>query len=124
RSVSDAVPNESDPSTVVANFEDLAAASESMVTTDIPREDLSNLVDLGLKAKSQDLPSLQFVPPLITSADPDIGLIRDRTQEFLHGGANATSTPDESDGGDDGDEGGDEGDDSREEESVEAAVAS
>lgn len=85
RCVIGAILNESDPSTVVANFEDLAAASESIVTTDIPQEDLGNLIELAMKAKDNDLRSLQFVPPLITPADPDFALIRDRTEELLGG---------------------------------------
>jgi polyisoprenyl-teichoic acid--peptidoglycan teichoic acid transferase len=85
RCVIGAILNEADPATVVANFEDLAAASESIVTTDIPREDLGNLVGLAAKAKDHDFRSLQFVPPLITSADPDFGLIREQTESLLSG---------------------------------------
>src|SRR5690606_13814418 len=71
RCVLGAFLNEADPRTVLTSFLDLADASTAMVTTDIPREDLGNLVDLALEAKGQPVTSLQFVPPLIVPADPD-----------------------------------------------------
>lgn len=92
RCVIGAILNEADPSTVVANFEELADASESIVTTDIPREELGNLVGLAAKAKDHEFGSLQFVPPLITSADPDVQLIRDRTKELLDGSLSTDPT--------------------------------
>lgn len=92
RCVIGAILNEADPATVVTNFEDLAEASESIVTTDIPREDLGNLVGLAAKAKDHDFESLQFVPPLITSADPDFGLIREQTKALLSGEATGKPT--------------------------------
>ncbi|WP_158542672.1 LCP family protein [Phytoactinopolyspora halophila] len=77
--------DQADPRTVLTNFVELADASAEMVTTDIPREDLSNLVDLALEAKDHDVASLQFVPPLIVPADPDFDLIAEETSELLHG---------------------------------------
>ena len=90
RCVLGAFLNEADPQSVLTNFLDLASASKSVVTTDIPREDLGNLVDLALKAKGQKMSSLQFVPPLIAPADPDFSLIADKTQDLLDSDAAST----------------------------------
>ncbi|WP_162606160.1 LCP family protein [Jiangella asiatica] len=87
RCVIGALVNEADPRTVLANFLDLADASKSVVTTDIPQQDLTNLIDLAMKAKDQEMTSLQFVPPLIAPADPNIGLIQDQTDALLSGDA-------------------------------------
>ncbi|WP_169738870.1 LCP family protein [Jiangella gansuensis] len=94
RCVIGALVNEADPQTVLRNFVDLTEASKSVVTTDIPQQDLANLIDLALKAKDQEMTSLQFVPPLIAPADPDIGLIQEQTDAILSGDvATASSEP-------------------------------
>lgn len=85
RCVLGAFLREADPQTVLTNFVDLVDASKSVVTTDIPRQDLANLIDLALEAKTHEVRSLQFVPPLITPGDPDFGLIAERTDELLSG---------------------------------------
>ncbi|MBB5788395.1 LCP family protein [Jiangella mangrovi] len=87
RCVIGALVDQADPQTVLANFIDLADASKSVITTDIPQQDLANLVGLAMKAKDQDITSLQFVPPLIVPADPDIGLIHDEVDALLDGDA-------------------------------------
>ncbi|PZF80738.1 LCP family protein [Jiangella anatolica] len=87
RCVIGALVAQADPQTVLSNFVELADASKSVITTDIPRQDLANLVDLALKAKDQEITSLQFVPPLIAPADPDIGLIHDEVDALLSSGS-------------------------------------
>ncbi|MGH8828742.1 MAG: LCP family protein [Jiangellaceae bacterium] len=91
RCVFGAILNEADPQTVLTNFTELADASQSIVTTDIPRDALSDLIGLAVKAKSQDLTALQFVPPLITPADPDFDLIAEKTDELLSSSADETA---------------------------------
>ena len=54
RCVLGAMLNEADPATVLRNFTDLAAASTSVVRTDIPQEQLPELIELAVLAK--DLP--------------------------------------------------------------------
>ncbi|WP_233552796.1 LCP family protein [Jiangella rhizosphaerae] len=87
RCVIGALVNQADPQTVLSNFIELADASKSVITTDIPQQDLANLVDLALKAKDAEITSLQFVPPLIVPADPDIGLMHDEVDALLSGDA-------------------------------------
>lgn len=76
-----------DPRTVLANFLELTDASSDMVTTDIPREDLGNLVDLAFEAREHEVMTLQLVPPLVVPADPDFDLIEEETADLLFGAA-------------------------------------
>jgi polyisoprenyl-teichoic acid--peptidoglycan teichoic acid transferase len=95
RCVIGALVDQADPQTVLTNFIDLADASKSVITTDVPQQDLANLIGLAMKAKDQDITSLQFVPPLIVPADPDIGLIHDEVDALLDGDATPSDQPTE-----------------------------
>ena len=75
--------HEADPATVLRNFTDLAAASTSVVRTDIPQEQLPELIELAVQAKDLPIASLQLVPPLVTPADPDFEVIRDNVERAL-----------------------------------------
>ena len=47
-----------------------------MIQTSIPEGDLGTFVDLAIKAKSQKVTSVQFVPPLVVPKHPDFAAIR------------------------------------------------
>lgn len=72
-----------DPATVLLKFQGIATASEKVVSTDIPQSELGPLTDLALKARSQQVTSVQFVPPLIKPVRPDYGLIRSTVRAAL-----------------------------------------
>ncbi len=72
-----------DPQTVLLKFQGIATASAKVVSTDIPQSELGSLADLALKARSQKVTSVQFVPPLIWPARPDFALIRRTVQSAL-----------------------------------------
>lgn len=93
RCVLGAFMNEADPGKVLANFTQLLDASKSVVETDIPAQELPKLVDLARRVKSEPVASLQLVPPLITPADPDFGVIRDEVDAVLDG-EHRNSSPD------------------------------
>jgi LCP family protein required for cell wall assembly len=76
RCVMDAMLRQLDPQAVVVNFQQVAAAGKGTVSTDIPAGQLPTFLDLAVKARSQPVRSVQFVPPLITPARPDFGVIR------------------------------------------------
>ncbi|GIH98148.1 LCP family protein [Planobispora takensis] len=78
-----AVAEQADPVTVIRSFERLAEAAASAVSTDIPRELLPALITLAGKVKTAKIESLQFVPPLISTADPDYHLIRRKVTAAL-----------------------------------------
>lgn len=78
-----AMLDQMDPQTVLLKFQDIATASKKVVSTDIPQGELGSLTDLALKARSQQVSSVQFVPPLIKPVRPDYGLIRSTVQSAL-----------------------------------------
>ena len=47
-----------------------------IIETDLPASELDTFVDLALKARSEPISSVSFVPPAIVTADPDIDKIR------------------------------------------------
>ncbi|HET6627728.1 MAG TPA: LCP family protein [Nocardioidaceae bacterium] len=71
------------PRVVVTKFEKIAKASQDVITTNLPASELGRFVELALKAKSQPLTTVSFVPPLINTGDPDIGLIQERVQQAI-----------------------------------------
>jgi hypothetical protein len=54
-----------------------------MVTTNIPQQQLPQLVDVAWKVKNLPITSVQLVPPLIVPADPDFGVISDEVDAAL-----------------------------------------
>jgi anionic cell wall polymer biosynthesis LytR-Cps2A-Psr (LCP) family protein len=64
------------PQTVVANFEKIAKASEQLVTTDLPASELGRFAELAMKARSQPLATVSFVPPTISTGHPDVAKIQ------------------------------------------------
>ena len=63
------------PQTVVRNFEEIAKAGEQLVTTDLPASQLGKFAELAMKARSQPLATVSFVPPTINTGSPDIAKI-------------------------------------------------
>ena len=78
RCVMNAMVSQLDPATLLSRFQQIAAASTRVMHTDLPAAELATFVDLGSKAKSHKISSVQFVPPLIDPAHPDYTVIRDR----------------------------------------------
>jgi len=94
RCVLGAILHEVDPSTVLRNFTALAAASTSIVTTDIPQGQLPELVEMGWKAKDVPVASLQLVPPLVDPADPDFAAIAQHVDDAVETSQTASAEPD------------------------------
>ncbi|MGO1488810.1 MAG: LCP family protein [Arachnia sp.] len=74
--VMSAMAQQLDASVVATRFLELSEAGKDIVVTDVGAGHVSELADLALKAKALDLQSVDFTPPLITTADPDFALIR------------------------------------------------
>ncbi|WP_157530275.1 LCP family protein [Microtetraspora niveoalba] len=83
RCVIGALAQQASPATVLANFNKIAAAARHMFRTDIPRDLLEHLVPLGLKVKDAKITSLQFVPPVIYTGNPDWAKIRRLTLKAI-----------------------------------------
>jgi polyisoprenyl-teichoic acid--peptidoglycan teichoic acid transferase len=60
------------PTTVVTKFESIAKASEKLVTTDLPASQLGRFAELAMKARSQPVRTVSFVPPAVSTSHPDI----------------------------------------------------
>jgi len=63
------------PQTVVLNFEKIAKASEALITTDLPQSEVDRFMQLALKARSRPVRTVSFVPPMISTGNPDIDKI-------------------------------------------------
>ncbi|MEO9325935.1 LCP family protein [Nocardioides sp. C4-1] len=63
------------PASAVKNFQGIAKATSDMVETSIPASEVDTFLDLGMKAKSQQVATVSLVPPLINTAEPDIALV-------------------------------------------------
>ena len=70
------------PQTVLRNFQAIAKAGSSMVSTSIPHGEVGKFMDLALKAKSQKITTVSLVPPAIVTAHPDIA----KVQEMVRNG--------------------------------------
>ncbi|SFO43377.1 MULTISPECIES: LCP family protein [Actinomadura] len=80
-----AIAEQADPQTVLRSFDKLAAAAKRTLSTDIPQELLPALVKLSNKVKNgAQIRSLQFVPPLIYTGNPDFDKIRKLTSEAVN----------------------------------------
>jgi len=86
------------PQTVIANFEKIAKASEQLVTTDLPASELGKFAELAMKARSQPLATVSFVPPVVNTGRPDVAKIQsmvsaaiDRSENGAKAGAGKTA---------------------------------
>jgi polyisoprenyl-teichoic acid--peptidoglycan teichoic acid transferase len=64
------------PQKVLLKFQSIASASSQVISTSIPDSEIGTFVDLALKAKGQQVTSIQFVPPLIVPKHPDFTQVR------------------------------------------------
>jgi hypothetical protein len=71
------------PTTVVTNFEGIAKATTGLISTNLPASELDNFAQLALKARSQKVSTVSFVPPAINTADPDIDKIHTMIQSAI-----------------------------------------
>ena len=84
------------PSTVVTKFEAIASASEELISTNLPASELGTFAELAMKARSQPVGSVSFVPPAIDTSDPDIDKIHRMVQKAVdrsEGTGEGTSKP-------------------------------
>ena len=90
--VMNAMLNQLDPVTVLTKFNNIASASKEIVATDIPKGQISTMVNLATKAKTKPVGSLAIVPPLIQPGDPDFATIQ-RTVAVKIAASEATDEP-------------------------------
>ena len=73
--VMNAMLHQLSPKTVVLKFGDIARASASLITTDVPEGEVDTFMELALKARKAPVRTVSFVPPLISTSRPDIAKI-------------------------------------------------
>lgn len=83
RQVQEAILRQMEPANVLLSFQSVAAAGQQVVSTDIPQSMLSYFVELGAKTKDLPLTKIDFVPPLVETAFPDYGVIRQTVADAL-----------------------------------------
>ncbi|MGJ6966270.1 LCP family protein [Streptosporangium sp. G11] len=83
RCVIGAFAQQATPSVVLTNFAKIANVAKKMAKTDIPRELLEHIIELGLRVKDAKIVSLQFVPPEFYTGSPDWQKIRTATARAL-----------------------------------------
>lgn len=75
--VINAMVKQLNPTTVLTKFNDIAAASEKVVATNIPSDQLGTALDLALLGRELPMSSVNFTPPLIKPVKPDFAKIRE-----------------------------------------------
>jgi LCP family protein required for cell wall assembly len=89
-----AIAKQANPTTVLTSFDKLAAAAKRTLSTDIPQELLPAFVSLSSKVKDgAQIDSLQFVPPLVHTGNPDLALIRRLTARAVAGDRETSPSP-------------------------------
>ena len=83
RCVMGAMLAQADPLTVLSRFRVVADSAKGLLETDLPQRGLADIVDLALRARTAKVTSVQFVPPLIRSGRPDVGLIQARVRTAI-----------------------------------------
>ncbi len=81
------------PQTVVTNFEKIAKASEQLITTDLPASELGTFAQLAMKARSQPVATVSFVPPAINTGHPDIAKIQSMVTAAIDRSENGKKAP-------------------------------
>ncbi len=71
------------PQQVLLNVQEIAEAGEQLLSTDIPASELDRFVDLALKARTQPISTVSFVPPRVDTGDPDYAAIQDTVDDAL-----------------------------------------
>lgn len=70
--VMSAMLSQVNPAQAVLNLREIMEAGSSMLSTNLPGSEFDRFIGLALKAKGQKMSSVSLVPPLLTTADPDI----------------------------------------------------
>lgn len=73
------------PQVVLTRFQDVAAAGQDLIQTDVPQSLLPFLAELALKAKEQPITTIELTPEGgIDEYDPDFAYIQQLVQQTLH----------------------------------------
>jgi hypothetical protein len=79
----DAIIAAADPVTLLRQYQELAATTQDIVSTDIPKSALADFVDLGFLVKDASVRSVVFDANLIKPAYPDYARMRQIVQAAI-----------------------------------------
>jgi LCP family protein required for cell wall assembly len=85
RCVMSAIVAAADPMTMLLKYQELAATTQDIVSTDIPSDVLDDFADLAFKVKDSGMNSVVFDDKVIRPAYPDYDLIQSLVQQSLAG---------------------------------------
>ncbi len=80
------------PQQVLLHVQEIAAAGAELLSTDIPHRELNTFVALALRARTQPITTVSFVPPMINTSDPDYDLMRSKVSAAIDKAEGDTST--------------------------------
>jgi LCP family protein required for cell wall assembly len=92
RCVLKAIVDAADPVTLLSRYQDLAATTQDIVSTDVPARVLGDVVDLAFKVKDAEIRSVVFDDTVIDPAYPDYDRIRALVQQALTPPASAPTS--------------------------------
>jgi LCP family protein required for cell wall assembly len=85
RMLQQAILSQFTPQVVLTRFQDVAAAGQDLVQTDLPQSLLPTLAELALKAKSQPVTSIELTPEGgVDEHDPDFSYVHELVDQALH----------------------------------------
>jgi polyisoprenyl-teichoic acid--peptidoglycan teichoic acid transferase len=83
RCMINAIVEAADPITLLSHYQQIAATTQDIVTTDIPQSVVGDFAGLALKVKDAGIQSVVFDDSIIRPAYPDYDVIRELVREAL-----------------------------------------
>ena len=84
RQVQEAVLSQFEPANVLTKFEGIAAAGVQVVSTDVPQVMVGEFVEMATKARSLPVQSLELVPGVVDTLEPDYDQIHSLVDSTIH----------------------------------------
>jgi LCP family protein required for cell wall assembly len=94
RCMINAIVSAADPMTLLSRYQQIAATTQNIVSTDIPQSVVGDFADLALKVKDAGIRSVVFDDSVIKPAYPDYDEIRGLVEDAIHPpGPGSTTSP-------------------------------
>ncbi|TFV87858.1 LytR family transcriptional regulator [Blastococcus sp. CT_GayMR16] len=93
RCMINAIVSAADPMTLLSRYQQIAATTQDIVSTDIPQGVVGDFADLALDVKNAGIRSVVFDDSVIKPAYPDFDKIRTMVQDALAAPADQSSAP-------------------------------
>jgi LCP family protein required for cell wall assembly len=92
RCMINAIVSAANPMTLLTRYQQIAATTQDIVSTDIPQAVVGDFADLALKVKDAGIQSVVFDDTVIKPAYPDYDVIRSMVEDALHPPAPGSSS--------------------------------